>query len=140
MTFEFSVFVGTDFFQQTRLDVGDAFDLPTTATARLTVSDDDAFLSGDIGRNGRSDDASGQTAVVTSLDGSDSESVGRVSIERVYVVVDENGTEYTLIEIDVESRGGPDNNDYYAFSGPQPPAGASLSAVSYTHLTLPTKA
>ena len=131
MTFNFSVFVGTDFFQQARLGVGDVFELPSTATARLTVSDDDAFLSGDIDRNGRSDDTTSQTAVVTSLDGSDSESVGRVSIERAYVVVDENGTEYTLIEIDVESRGGPDNDDFYAFSGPQPPAGASLSVARF---------
>ena len=127
MSNDFNAFIGTDLFSQSNLRIGDTIALNATANVNLSVSDDDDFLSGDIDRNGRSDDRSEQTAVVTFS--GNSYSVGRVSIERVFTLEDENGNRFELIGVDIESLGGPDNTDFYTFSGARPAAGATLSVV-----------
>ena len=92
------------------------------------MRDSDDYLSGDKWwANGLSADRSPQRADIEDGAGG-SHSVGRVMNERVHIVEDAAGNQYTLLQIDVERRFGPDSNDFYTFSGPVPPEGAQLTA------------
>lgn len=62
--YEFTAFAGSDLLSQgdTQLSCGDTFTVPFSATACITVTDNDAKLSGDAWRNEQGDDRSGQIA------------------------------------------------------------------------------
>ena len=129
MAFSFSAIPGSDLSFGSSLSLGESFVIPGGDRAEITVKDNDDYLSGDKWwANGFSADRSQQRADIDDGAGG-SHSVGRVMIERVHIVEDAAGNQYTLLQIDVERRFGPDSNDFYTFSGPVPPEGAQLTVV-----------
>ena len=134
-SFEFTAFSGADLAPEGRdfLTRGDAITIPFSADTRITVSDNDSRLSGDARRNERGDDHSGQTASITSDDGEAHDSV-RIYAEQVYILRDEHGRRYKLAEIEVAGESDTDRDDFYAFVGDQPPAGATLTVVSVVNV------
>lgn len=115
-TYEF-----TAFDEQTLLDAGsdnghsissgDTFTMPTTATVCIEVKDNDVFLSGDNKKNENANDHSYQTADITTTDGVELGNGHQIYAEKVWYLVDEDGNEYTLVEIEQEGS----NDDYFTF-------------------------
>ncbi|MEM9063400.1 MAG: Ig-like domain-containing protein, partial [Pseudomonadota bacterium] len=129
--FEFTAFSGSDLLQQgdTQLSCGDSFTMPFSATACITVTDNDRALSGDARRNEEGDDRSGQIADIE-LNGVEVADGVKIYAERFTVVRDEDGNTYKLIEIEIAGSPSDDNNDFFTFFGDVPPAGAQLTVVS----------
>ena len=129
--YEFTAFLGSDLLEQgdTQLSCGDTFEVPFSATACITVTDNDSSLSGDAWRNEQGDDRSGQTADIE-VGGQQVSNDVKIYAERYTVVQDEDGKCYYLIEIEVAGTASDDNNDFFAFYGDVPPGGSSLTVVS----------
>ena len=129
--YEFTAFAGSDLLTQgdTQLSCGDTFTVPFSATACITVSDNDSKLSGDAWRNEQGDDRSGQIADIE-VDGQLVSDSVKIYAERYTVVQDQNGKCYYLIEIEIAGSASDDNNDFFAFYNGTPPAGSELTVVS----------
>lgn len=129
--FEFTAFSGMDLLEQgdTQLSCGDSFTMPVSVTACITVTDNVSSLSGDARRNESGDDRSGQTADIE-LNGQEVADDVKIYAEHYTVLHDEHGNCYFLIEIEIAGSDSDDSNDFFAFYGDVPPAGAQLSVVS----------
>ena len=126
--FEFTALTGGDILAggDTELSCGDSFTMPDSATVCISVTDNDTFLSGDAYRNERGDDRSYQTADITS-DGILLADDVKIYAEEYYVLSDQNGRCYYLIEIETAKANVSDQGDYFAFYGAVPPADAVLT-------------
>lgn len=72
----------------------------STDAYTYTITDDDAFLSGDAANNESGDDTSQQTAVVTDALGNTVAS-GRIYLETAYFLTDEFGATVTLYTVEI---------------------------------------
>jgi len=127
-TYEFTALLGADILApgDQELGCGDMFEMPSSATVCIAVTDNDSSLSGDARRNERGDDRSYQTADVK-IDGVLVQDNVKIYAEEYYTLQDQYGNCYRLIEIEVACSSGTDQTDYYAFDGAVPPAGAELT-------------
>ena len=101
--------------------------MPAGATAHLSVTDNDTTLSGDGCRNETGDDRSYQFADIT-VDGQVVEHQAKIYAEEYYVLRDQSGKTYKLVEIERAGDCGSDRTDYFAVSGDsRRPAASSLS-------------
>ncbi len=128
--FEFTAMLGADILaaHDSELGCGDRFTMPAGASAQFVVTDNDTSLSGDGNRNESADDRSYQLADI-SVGGQLVAQGAKIYAEEYYVVRDQYGKTYTLIEIELVGDRGNDRTDYYAFSGDVPPAGRELTVV-----------
>ncbi|MEM1299849.1 MAG: Ig-like domain-containing protein [Pseudomonadota bacterium] len=129
-TYEFSALTGADVLQgsDTELSCGDCFTMPTSATACIEVTDNDGSLSGDAYNNEWGDDHSWQIADIK-VDGNLVHDDQKIYAEEYYVLHDQNGNCYYMVEIEVAGEAGSDLDDFYAFIGDVPPAGSELTVV-----------
>lgn len=126
--FTFTAISGHDILaaSDSNLNCGDSFTMGFSANVQMTVSDNDSRLSGDARRNEQGDDRRGQTAEIE-VDGAVLHSGAKIYAEQVYVLTDANGGWHFLVEIEVAGAAGSDLDDFYAFLGDAPPAGAVLT-------------
>ena len=126
--FTFTAISGHDILaaSDSNLNCGDSFTMGFSANVHMTVSDNDSRLSGDARRNEQGDDRRGQTAEIE-VDGAVLHSGAKIYAEQVYVLTDANGGWHFLVEIEVAGAAGSDLDDFYAFLGDAPPAGAVLT-------------
>lgn len=89
---------------------GETITMPGSASATLTVTDDDSRLSGDSRRNENANDCRGQQAEITE-NGQPTGNGGQIYAECYYWLCDPQGNWYLLIEI--EQEGTCDN--YFTF-------------------------
>lgn len=129
--FEFTAFSGSNLLAEgdDQLSTGDSFTMPFSATACITVTDNDSRLSGDARKDDVADDRNGQTADIE-LDGVAVASDVKIYAERYTVVEDQDGNTYKLIEIEFAGSAAGDADDFFTFYGDVPPPGAELSVVS----------
>jgi uncharacterized surface protein with fasciclin (FAS1) repeats len=120
--YTFTAFENADLFGTGAIASHASFTLPAGATLAVTVTDDDARLSGDARRNERGDDTSQQTATIL-RDGTEIGNLGRLYAERVWHVTDEDGTEYRLVELEQPGT----LPDSFTFLGDVPAAGSVLT-------------
>ncbi|MEM9358764.1 MAG: hypothetical protein AAGB04_21495, partial [Pseudomonadota bacterium] len=107
---------------------GDKFTMPGSATVCITVTDNDAFLSGDNRKNENANDHSYQTAKIEDLAGNELGNGGQIYAEKYWVLHGSDGQTYYLIEIEQENGNAPgEGDDYFAFYGDVPPAGVELT-------------
>lgn len=134
-TYEFTALVGADLLSagDTNLNCGDSFTM-VSATAMVTVTDNDGSLSGDARRNELGDDRSWQTADIM-IDGLLVEDDSKIYAEEYYIVRDAHGNCYTLIEIEVAHTNVDDTGDYFAFVGDVPPVGTELTVTGKGNVT-----
>ena len=127
-TYEFSALTGADVLNgsDTELSCGDVFNMPGSATACITVTDNDGTLSGDAYRNEWGDDTSWQIADIT-VDGALIHDDRKIYAEEYYVLHDQDGNCYYLVEIEVACDADTDLDDFYAFVGDVPPPGTELT-------------
>ena len=126
MTYEFTAWRESDLVSGD-LGYGSTFYMPSTATTSFSVSDNDAYLSGDSNYNENADDSYGQHASITA-DGAEIGNGGQIYAEVYHWVYDQSGNWYLLIEIEQEGTSG----DYFTFHEAYgiPPAGAKLTVDS----------
>ncbi len=129
--FEFTAFSGADLLADgdNWLNIGDSFATPFSAAAEFTVRDNDSRLSGDAQRNEQGDDRRGQIADIE-LNGVSAYVGVKIYAEQFYVVRDQFGAEFRLIEIEVAGEATTDRQDFYAFLGDIPAPGSQLTIVS----------
>lgn len=120
--FTFTGFAAADLFGAGHIARHASFTMPEAATLDFSVTDDDAYLSGDAFRNERGDDRSGQTATFT-RDGEEVGNGGRLYAEQVWHLYGDNGQTYRLVELEQPGR----LPDSFTFLGPVPPAGVTLT-------------
>ena len=127
-TYEFSALTGADILNgsDTELSCGDCFTMPVGATACITVTDNDTSLSGDAQYNEWGDDTSFQIADIK-VGGELVHDDKKIYAEQYYVLHDDQGNCYYLVEIEVKGVADTDLDDFYAFVGDVPPAGANLT-------------
>ncbi|MGD1925712.1 MAG: hypothetical protein ACFB03_16220, partial [Paracoccaceae bacterium] len=134
--FEFTAFSGSNLLSEgdDQLSTGDTFTMPFSATACITVTDNDSRLSGDTRKDDVADDRKGQTADIE-LDGVAVVSDVKIYAERYTIVEDQDGNTYKLIEIEFAGSAAGDADDFFTFYGDVPPPGAELSVVSTGNVT-----
>lgn len=120
--FTFTGFTGADLFGAGSVARHASFTMPEAATLEFSAADDDSHLSGDVFRNERGDDRSGQTATI-SRDGEEIGNGGTLYAEQVWHLYGDNGQVYRLVELEQPGHL-PDN---FTFVGPLPPAGVTLT-------------
>ncbi|MFK7944124.1 MAG: Ig-like domain-containing protein [Paracoccaceae bacterium] len=127
-TYEFTALTGADVLNgsDTELGCGDSFSMPGSATACISVTDNDGSLSGDAYRNELGDDRSWQIADIE-VDGELLHDDQKIYAEEYYVLHDQHGNCYYMVEIEVACTADTDLDDFYAFVGNVPPAGAELT-------------
>ncbi len=131
-TYEITAFTEADLLQagDHSLGCGDSFTMPSSATTCISVSDNDAFLSGDSYHNENADDHSGQHAAITGENGDELGNGGQIYAEFYYWVSDQHGNWYVMLEIEQEGS----NDDFYTFYTGNgytvPPEGAELTVGS----------
>ena len=135
-TYEFTALTGADVLAEgdTNLGCGDCFTMPASAGACVTVTDNDGTLSGDAWNNEVGDDHSWQIADIT-VDGVLVHDDQGIYAEEVYVLHDEYGNCYWMVEIEVAGAAVTDRDDFFAFIGNVPPAGATLTVASRHNVT-----
>ncbi|MEM7189481.1 MAG: Ig-like domain-containing protein, partial [Pseudomonadota bacterium] len=128
-------------FSEAELDVGNvtcgtSFTMPS-ASVCISVSDNDAFLSGDSKKNEKATDKHGQHASITGDSGGDLGNGGKIYAEQYFWVCDNQGNWFVMVEIEQEGGGG----DYFTFynGGPwhagTPEPGAELTVHSKCNVT-----
>ncbi len=129
-TYEFTAFIGSELLaaDDDWLNVGDAFVMPVSASAAVTVQDNDGGLSGDAYRNEIGNDRTGQRADIV-LDGETVHEGVRIYAERYLVLEDQDGNRFYLIDVEVSGVSETDRDDFFAFLGDVPPPGAQLTVV-----------
>ena len=138
ITYEFTAFSEASLLalgnNGSSLGCGDTFAMPATADTCISVSDNDAFLSGDSWCNENANDGHGQHASLM-LNGSEAGNGGQIYAEQYHWVYDQHGNWYILIEIEQEGS----SDDYYSFyngSGYSTPAeGTELTVHSSCNVT-----
>jgi uncharacterized surface protein with fasciclin (FAS1) repeats len=121
-TFEFTGFSAADLFGAAGIHKGAGFTMPAAATLSFSVMDDDTRLSGDVFRNERGDDRSGQMAAI-SRHGEDVGTGGTLYAENVWHVTADDGRTYRLVELEQPGQ----QPDSFTFLGAVPPAGVTLT-------------
>ncbi|MEL6479627.1 MAG: hypothetical protein AAFR17_20050, partial [Pseudomonadota bacterium] len=136
-TYEFTAFTEQNLLDAgsdngSNIGCGDTFTMPGEATVCFEVKDDDAFLSGDNKHNENANDHSHQTADITDAESGEELGNGhQIYAEKVWYLVDEDGTEYTMVEIEQEGS----NDDFFTFYNggpdfqPTPEPGTVLTIV-----------
>lgn len=128
--FEFTAMIGADVLtgDDDNLNSGDSFVMGFSASASVTVTDNDGGLSGDAWNNENGDDRTGQIADVA-VDGALVHEDVKIYAEQVYILQGDDGRLYYLVEIEIAEVGQTDLDDFYAFTGDVPPAGVELTVV-----------
>jgi len=128
MTFEFTALTGTEILASGdgEFGNGESFTMPASASATISVTDDDAALSGDNCRNEIGNDRSGEYADIT-VDGATAHDGVKIYIEEYYTLHGSDGRTYYLMEIEVSGASASDQTDFFAFYGDVPPAGVTLT-------------
>ena len=134
-TYEFTAFTAAD-LAGTGFDGyfnhGDSFTLPAGGpSACVTITDNDASLSGDSWCNENANDHSGQAGSVL-VDGVETSAGRQLYAERVIQFNGDDGKTYYLVEIEEE---GDAPGDLYAFRGDVPPAGTQLTVCGGWNVT-----
>ncbi|MEM1163167.1 MAG: Ig-like domain-containing protein, partial [Pseudomonadota bacterium] len=126
--YEFTALTGEDILQagDNNLNCGDCFTMPPSATACITVTDNDDSLSGDAHANEWGDDSSWQIADIK-VDGALVHDDQKIYAEEYYVLHGDDGKCYYLIEIEVVGSAEGDRDDFFAFYGDVPDAGVTLT-------------
>ncbi|MEM7057190.1 MAG: Ig-like domain-containing protein [Pseudomonadota bacterium] len=126
--YEFTALSGSEILDAGDLELscGDCFYMPPSANVCVTVTDNDGSLSGDAYNNEMGDDQSWQIADIE-VDGLLVHDDEVIYAEEYYVLHGDDGQCYYMIEIEVSGHSGSDQDDYYAFLGDVPPAGAALT-------------
>ena len=129
-SYEFSAFTEADMLAAgagngNYLRNGETFTMPVSASATLTVTDNDGYLSGDSRYNENANDCWGQQSAIE-VDGEEVGNGGQIYAECYYWLRDQDGNWYLLIEIEQERT----CDNYFTFCadyGGVPPAGAELT-------------
>ncbi len=138
-TFEFTGFAAADLFEEGAIHKGASFTMPAAATLTISVMDDDARLSGDVFRNERGDDRSGQKASILSH-GEEVGTGGKLYAENTWHLRGDDGRVYRLVELEQPGN----QPDSFTFLGAVPSAGVTLTVgrasnvffgVDYAHLS-----
>ena len=124
-TYEFTAFTSADLLGGGGTSAGSTFTVPGSASVCFSVSDNDAYLSGDSKCNEQSDDRYGQQASIEGANGQEVGNGGQIYAEVYHWVYDSSGKWYLMIEIEQEGA----NGDYFTFHNAYgvPPAGESLT-------------
>lgn len=137
-TYEFTAFTEQDLLDAgtgngTNLGCGDTFTMPSGSTTCFSVTDNDAYLSGDgwCWGNEHATDWYGQTASITDAESGAELGNGRqIYAESYYWVHDQNGNWYVMIELEQEGT----HDDYFSFYTGHgyelPPEGAELTVAA----------
>ena len=132
-TYEFTAFSESDLVSG-NLTCGSTFTMPANASACISVTDNDAFMSGDNKRNENANDRRGQEAAIE-IDGEEAGNGGQIYAESYYWVCDQHGNWYVMIEVEQEGT----NDDYFTFFNgygyETPPEGAELTVYSQCNVT-----
>lgn len=137
-TYEFTAFSEASLLAQggngSSIGCGDTFTMPGEADTCFSVSDNDAFLSGDSQCNENSDDGHGQHASIMVGD-AEAGNGGQIYAEVYHWVHDQHGNWYVMIEVEQEGSG----EDYFTFYTGHgyevPAAGAELTVNSSCNVT-----
>ena len=107
---------------------GATFTVPTNASVRIAVNDDDSILSGDLRLNEHADDLHVSGATITNGAGQALGNGNKVYGEHYVVVTDQSGNEFRMVRIEQQGT----NDVYYAFDNSYgvPSAGAQLTVQS----------
>ena len=137
-TYQFTAYTEVSLLEgtgDTNIGQGDTFTIPQSATAQFTVTDDDAYLSGDSWNNENANDQTGQTADIEGVNGEELGNGGQIYAESYWWVYDQNGNWYVMVEIEQEGGSG----DYFAFYNSSgyctPEEGATLTVHSACNVT-----
>lgn len=130
-TYEFTALSGADILGlgNENLGCGESFVMPESATATFTVTDNDGVLSGDAWCNEYGDDHVGQLADIVS-DGALVYDDVKIYAEEIYVLRDQDGNTYYMIEIELVGSESGDRDDFFTFFGATPPAGSELTVTA----------
>ena len=137
-TYNFTAFTSDDLISAGAgggsVGCGDTFTMPGYSTTCFTVSDNDAFLSGDSQVNENATDQTGQTASIEGANGAMGNG-GQIYAEQWFWVQDQSGNWYQMIQIEQEGSG----ETYFTFYNGDgygtPPAGAELTIHSKCNVT-----
>ncbi|MCV3274020.1 fasciclin domain-containing protein [Roseobacter sinensis] len=121
-TFIFTGFAKADLFGDGHIAPHASFTMPDAATLEFTVTDDDSRLSGDLRRNERGDDRSGQEAQILRA-GEEVGNGGTLYAEQLWHLYGDDGRTYRLVELEQPGR----LPDSFTYLGPVPPAGVTLT-------------
>lgn len=128
-TYEFTAFASADILgggNGRRLDCGDKFVMPKSASVCVAVRDNDKGLSG--GWCGKALDGRGQGASVV-VDGRTVSDGPKIFVDKVHVLRGSDGQCYTLIEIATEGSWGRPPVKMFTFYGDKPAEGVALCVI-----------
>lgn len=121
-TYNFTGFAAEDLFADGHIGFHKSFVMPELPTLEISVTDDDAYLSGDAHRNELGDDTSGQTAAIARA-GEEIGNGGTLYAERAWHAYGSDGKLYTIVELEQPGH----LPDSFTFLGNVPAAGVTVN-------------